>query len=179
LTNSQTLKGFIIRTDFTPVNRKEGRTFLAWPAFVAFLKKTLDEKVPLRFQVKGFSMSPFVRDGDIVTVHPFLPGASPRVGDVVAFLHPETRSLMIHRVIRKTGDFYFIQGDGCLHSDGPASQSDVFGYVSRVERKGKRVYLAIGPERYLIAFLARVGLLSPLLRSLGKLARSVLMRRPA
>jgi hypothetical protein len=58
---------------------------LSGPALVKLLRAVLDKGAPVRFSAKGFSMSPFIKNEDVVTLSP-LQDASPSVGDVIAFL---------------------------------------------------------------------------------------------
>jgi signal peptidase I len=122
----------------------------------------------VRFQAKGFSMSPFIRDGDVVTLSP-LKGYLPRLGDTVAFISPATESLLIHRVIGKRGGSTLIlKGDNLPINDGLVPVMNIVAYVLRVERKGKEASFGLGPERVLIALLNRMRLLPPLLLVLRK-----------
>jgi len=130
---------------------------LSGPALNELLRSVLDKGAPFRFRAKGFSMSPFIKDGDIVTVSR-LSGASPGLGDVVAFLHPGTEKLVIHRIVGKNSKSYIIKGDNMSQGDGPVTEADIMGRVIRVERNGKKVFLGLGPEKFLIAFLTRSGL---------------------
>lgn len=156
------------------VRRVEDST-LSMPVLVELLRAVLDRGAPFRFEAPGFSMSPFVRDGDAITVSP-LSDAAPRLGDVVAFIRPETGKLVVHRVVGKRDGAFLIQGDNAEEADGPVPAANVLGRVTRVERDGKKVYLGQGPERYLIAFLTRWGLLRPLLLSVWPLVRPIVKR---
>ena len=128
-------------------------------ALIELLRDVLGKGAPFRFRTSGFSMFPFIKDGDLVTVSPML-GSSPGLGDVVAFVQPGTRRLAIHRVIGEEGDSYWMRGDNSLQADGFIPKTSILGRVKRVERNGKRVYLGLGPERFLIALLTRRGLVS-------------------
>ncbi len=127
--------------------------------FASLLQTILAKGMPASFTAKGFSMAPFIKDGDVLTVVP-LQGTSPGLGDVVAFLRPETEKLAIHRVVAGKGHFYCIRGDNSFQVDGFIPKTSILGGVKRVERNGKRVYWGLGPERFLIALLTRRGLLS-------------------
>jgi len=140
------------------------------------LKDVLGKGWPCRFQAKGHSMSPFIKDGDVVTISP-LSGNSPGIGDVVAFIHPQNKRLIIHRVIRKGGDAYLLKGENASEADGLVKKENIFGVVRDVERGGKKAFLGLGPERFLIAFLTRKGLLLPLMLPVWKIVRSVLPRK--
>jgi hypothetical protein len=103
-------------------------------------------------------MSPFIKDGDLLTVSPNV-CSSPGIGDVVAFIHKETGRLLIHRVVGKNGESYLTRGDNTLEEDGFTYRANILGHISKVERNGKKVSLGLGPERFLIAYLTRKGLL--------------------
>jgi hypothetical protein len=128
-----------------------------------FLRAVLSRGVPIRFTARGASMHPFIQDGDVVTVSPG-PGRSTRLGEVVAFCHPETEKLVVHRVLARSAGAYLLRGDNTLEADGLVRPAHILGRVTRVERQGRRVRLGRGPERRLLALLARHELLHPLLQ---------------
>jgi len=144
---------------------------LVGEALLELVKDILSKGLECRFQAKGQSMSPFIKDGDIVTIFP-LTSSSPGVGDVVAFNHPENEKLIIHRVVKKRNNDYYVRGDNALEADGIVQTRDILGYVNKVERNGKKVWIGLGPERFLIAFLNRRGLIYPLLSPIRKMIRS-------
>ncbi|MFA4992264.1 MAG: S24/S26 family peptidase, partial [Candidatus Omnitrophota bacterium] len=134
--------------------------------YAGLLGAILTRKAEVRFKANGFSMSPFIKDGDIITVSP-LNDLSPRVGDIVAFNNEKTCKLAVHRIVaRKTGDgvpYFFIKGDNVARGafeGGPLK--NILGRVTRIERRGRRVSAGLGPERRLIAFLSRTRILSVL-----------------
>jgi hypothetical protein len=143
-------------------------------------------------------MSPFIRDGDVITIAPVQPsnwnpdattlsslppGEAPGVrpygiGQVVAFVNPVNQRLVVHRIIGRHESRFVIQGDSLAGlSADMVHREDILGRVVRVERGTKRVWLGLGPERYAIAILSRVGLLLPILLRAGTLAR-FLRKRP-
>jgi hypothetical protein len=92
------------------------------------------------------------------------------MGDVVAFLHPETKLLCIHRVLSCNKGAFLIQGDNSPGKpDGMIPVEAIMGRVTQVERSGRRVRLGLGPERTLIALLSRSGLLAVIRRYAGPL----------
>lgn len=137
-------------------------------ALAELLQDVLRKGLPFTFRASGFSMSPFIKDGDDVTIFP-LNGISPGLGNVVAFIHKGNGMLFIHRVVGKKGNAYLLKGDNATETDGLISGSDILGCVRMVERRGQRVFFGLGPERFLIAYLNRRGLLLPLIEALGKL----------
>jgi ribosomal protein S18 acetylase RimI-like enzyme len=132
---------------------------------------------PLRTMVRGFSMTPFLRDGDVLTIAPLK--GKPRIGEVVAFRHPESGRLAIHRLVLRTKKGWLAWGDNCPEPDGEIVSGDILGRVIRAERGGRRVHSALGRGGALIAFLNRTGVLARfhLLRRLPCRAASFLLRR--
>lgn len=145
---------------------------LTGPALNKLLRAVLDKGIPFRFRAKGFSMAPFIRDGDIVTVSP-LSGSSPGLGDVVAFIHPETKRLIIHRVVGKSLKSYKIKGDNISQGDGPITKEHIMGLVTKVERDGRKVFFGLGPEKFLISFMTGSGFLQRLLPVMWRRVRPI------
>jgi signal peptidase I len=155
---------------------EEGKELLlSGPALIEMLRAVHAKGVPVRFRVRGFSMSPFIRNEDVVTISP-LQDTSPGVGDVIAYVHRGTEKLFIHRVVKKKGETYFPKGDNSSEADESVPRENLLGVVTRVERKGKDVFLGLGPERFLIAFLGRRGLLLPLILPVWKVVRLFIKR---
>ncbi len=131
---------------------------------VGIMQEVLSRGMSFRFRAGGFSMTPFIRDGDIISVSP-LSSLLPGIGDVVAFLHPETKQLCIHRVLYRNNGALMIQGDNLPgNPDGMIPGGAIMGHVTLVERGGRSIRLGIGPERILLALLSRIGLLEVLRR---------------
>lgn len=115
----------------------------------------------LRFQAKGFSMAPFIRDGDILTVSPL--SKKIEIGEVVPYVKPGFDKLIVHRVVGKKGQSFSIKGDNCFYFDGKIPQENLLGWVSRVERGDKDIRFGLGSEKKLIALLSSSKILNFLL----------------
>ncbi|MDD2751749.1 MAG: S24/S26 family peptidase [Candidatus Omnitrophica bacterium] len=148
-----------VNSEFCVVSDEE--LFLSGKALAELMLATLEKKAFFRFQVKGFSMSPFIRDGDVVTISP-LSCAKSVFGKAVAFIHPCAEKLIIHRVIRDLPGHYLIKGDSLFWPDGFIPKKNLLGFVSKIERNGKKIRLGLGKEQFLIVFLSRERIL-PLL----------------
>lgn len=118
------------------------------------IKGMMERGVPLRTIVRGFSMQPFIRDGDILTISP-LDGKEALPGDVVAFVQPESGKLAIHRVISRDNSGLLIRGDNCPRADGTVMPEKILGYVTRIERCGRDVHIGLGFSGILISMLNR------------------------
>jgi signal peptidase I len=157
------------------VSKRGDELLLSGPDLIELLQAVLDKGMPFRFRAKGFSMSPFIKDSDVITVSQ-LSDNSIRSGDVVAFIRPEMKKLIIHRVAGIQGECLHIKGDNIPDTEELIPKANILGRVTKVERNGKKIYLGLGPERFLIAFLTRKGLLFPLLYPLWRMVRPIFRR---
>jgi hypothetical protein len=125
----------------------------------------LRDGLSARLEVTGRSMTPFVQSGDRVTVKPAdADGLS--FGDVVVFA-AGGHALTVHRIVGWSGEAIRSRGDMAGQEDAPVARHEVLGVVTRVERRGKRLRLGLGPERSLIARLSRLGVFARLGRICG------------
>ena len=142
---------------------------LSGKALIELMQAVHAKGLPFRFNAGGHSMAPFIRDGDVICVSP-LASRAPGLGDVAAFIHPETKLLCMHRVLSVNGDSFLIKGDNMPEKpDGRIRREAIMGRVTFVERGGSRVRLGLGPERLLLALLSRCGLLAVIRRYAGPL----------
>jgi hypothetical protein len=157
-----------------PFIQEGGVLYLSNQALLGFLQDIVGRGESFRFQATGFSMSPFIKDGDMVTLSP-LDRPSPRLGEVVAFTPPGGDKLILHRVVGKRGSSFYIKGDSLPQIDLLLPKELILAKVARVDRSGKRVHLGLGPERLLLALFSRPGVLAPIILYLWKI--SLLLRR--
>jgi hypothetical protein len=115
-------------------------------------------------------MSPFIGDGDVVTVAPLESGGL-GIGNVAVFVPLRGGGPVIHRIVGKSDGSYLLKGDNLPESDGLVPPANVLGYIKAVERNGRRISLGLGAEKVFIALLTRTNLLSPLLLPFRKAAR--------
>ncbi len=87
--------------------------------------------------VRGASMFPFIRSGDIVRIEPRA-GIPPRPGEVVLARLAGGRAV-VHRVVRwdEKRQRALLRGDSCLRGDGWVSADAIRGRVSERIRRGK------------------------------------------
>ena len=151
----------------TAETRERGELPLSGASLTELLSSVLAKDKAFRFRAKGWSMSPFVKDGDVITVSP-LRGREPRTGEIVAFLHPKSGRAAVHRVVRAAPGTFLLRGDNSDDAEGPLAAERILGVVTEVVRDGKRVKGVQGRWAPLIAFLSRTG---GLVRGLGLLRR--------
>ena len=154
----------------TPGRNENNELSLSGPAFVELAQSVLKKELPFRFRATGFSMYPFIRDGDIITISP-LRNEALRFGDVVAFVHPKLGNLIIHRIFGRRKNSFHIKGDNVPFSNGFVPRKSIIGRITKVEREGKVVSFGFGIERFLIAFLTRGGCVSAFFASTWRLIR--------
>jgi hypothetical protein len=75
--------------------------------------------------------------------------------------------LVVHRLVDRTSSGWLIQGDNAPSGlDGPVPAGELLARVARVERQGRRVWLGLGLESRVIAYLSRTSRLTPWLARL-------------
>lgn len=121
-------------------------------SFKKLLETVIEKKGELIFKAKGSSMSPFILNGDLVTICPYSDKA-PKLGDIVAFTENVTGNLLIHRILLKKDNFFFIKGDNRLKSNGFIHRNAVMGYVKRVEHKNRNRIIGIEKGNKVVALL--------------------------
>lgn len=100
-------------------------------------------------------MSPFIKDGDILTISPVDRNAV-KTGSVIAFRCMRNNKLVIHRAVARKKGRYLIKGDNCVHADCLTDARNVLGVVAKVERGEKDIRFGIGPGSAVIALLSRI-----------------------
>jgi signal peptidase I len=126
------------------------------------MQSALARGTPFRFRGLGYSMSPFIREGDTVFVSPLL-GQKLRVGQVVAFIQSKSGLLLIHRVVCHKGSHILVQGDNMHRRDADrVSLENILGCVTQVKRNGQSVWFGQGAIGYWISLFSRLELLTPI-----------------
>lgn len=158
--------------DVRPVHliRRSQRLSLSGAALTQILQIVLAKGLSFKFRAKGFSMSPFIKDGDVITISP-LSKASLSCGDVLAFTHSVTKKLIVHRVVSMNGAYLQTKGDNSVAGGEFFLASNILGFVTKVQRNGREVFFGLGHERRLIGFLSKKNLLLPMLSFLWRFIR--------
>jgi signal peptidase len=139
-------------------------------AFVEVVSEVLGRGHSVRFRAKGTSMTPTIREGEVITVVPVQPNGIRR-GEII--LYRSERGVFGHRVVRVTrgraGSVVLLpRGDACQTCDEPVEESAVLGRIVAVERDGESLDLAGWCARTYATARAPV---SRLLRSFRSLLR--------
>ena len=115
----------------------------------------------LRRPVRGFSMAPWIQDGDRMVLAPAAPSEI-RPGDIVQFAAPD--GLRVHRVLAaepgRDGPRFFVAGDASEVPDGLVPAAAILGRVVAVTRDSRTIRLDVPAVRLrarLRAWRARLG----------------------
>ncbi|MCC7430889.1 signal peptidase I [bacterium] len=114
--------------------------------------------------VKGFSMKPFIFDGDKIKIK-FIEAKKIKFGDIVVFKSNE--KLVVHRIIRtieRHDLLYFWEKGDNRRFPTEINENDLVGKVVEIERSGKIVSLISVLERFKGIFFGLVSYFSYLLR---------------
>ena len=131
--------------------------------FAALMATILFRGKQFRFRASGFSMSPTIRDGDVLTVSS--PQHQPlQRGTIVAFLSPSSGTLTVHRIVAQRDGRYLLKGDNIKVPDCWITTANVIGVVNCVEQDGKIVHFSQGWEGVLLACLSKYNILGFSLR---------------
>jgi len=128
--------------------------------FTSIAQEVLGRGRALRFKANGGSMSPFIRNGDVVEVVP-LKGKI-NFGDII-FYHSSYGNSIIHRVIQRGKTSIITKGDSVPSSDQPIFSKQALGRVVAVEKNGWCIRLDRPVVRFLNILLATVSPFSSLI----------------
>jgi signal peptidase I len=163
------------------VKLNEDGISLSSPVIMELIEAVHEKGASFRFQARGFSMTPAIRDNDVITISP-LQDLMPRRGDVVAFRHPERPQMLVHRVLHGETKKYFIKGDNCPEADGWVPAENILGLITRVERRGKARFWPnrAAPSFFSQGYLVFYPLWPPLRRVMARVWRRlkrIILRR--
>ena len=119
----------------------------------AVASEVLERGAAFRFQAKGYSMWPCIINRDAVTLSAYYHRPI-RIGEIIAFFGPGRGRLIVHRVLCKRGDKYLVKGDSLFWSDRLIVRDEIVGYVSYIERCGKRCTFGLNSGRVFVTVLS-------------------------
>ncbi|MBA7682712.1 hypothetical protein ES703_91064 [subsurface metagenome] len=128
--------------------------------FASIAQGVLGRGRALRFKAKGGSMSPFIRNGDVVEAVPVKGRIN--LGDVILY-HSSCGSPVIHRVIQRNKESIITKGDSVPSSDQPVLFRKVLGRVVAVEKNDWCIRLDRPMVRLLNILLALISPFSSLI----------------
>lgn len=137
----------------------------------------IQETGRLLVRAHGDSMYPFIRNGEVLLIHPAA-AESLRIGDVL-FYHRES-SFYAHRLIQKKGSsdeglLLVTHGDSLTYLDAPVSADQLIGKVAAVFRGNKILNLETKNSQRVGFLLSKIGIPYGYLFNLAYTGRSRLM----
>jgi hypothetical protein len=96
------------------------------------LREAFAQGSAVRLTVKGGSMWPFVKAGDVVTLEP-ASGPPFRLGDPL-LVRQEDGVCLLHRVVRREADRVYLAGDHSQQREGPFTPTQVLARAVSVSR---------------------------------------------
>lgn len=132
---------------------------LSSESLIELIRSTLSTGASFRFQVKGSSMTPFIKDSDIVILSP-ISNNSLGLGVCAAFVNPVQEKLVVHRITGKSKTGFIMKGDAIHLSDGSIPQENILGVVTSIERDKRLIRFGLGSEKSVIALLSRLRVLT-------------------
>lgn len=110
--------------------------------YVSLLKELTHQGKEVSLLISGNSMFPFlIHQRDYICFR--RPDRKLRKGDMV-FYQRKNGQYIMHRICGVKPDGYYMVGDAQQLIEGPIQESQIFGLVTKVKRKGKW----IGPENF-------------------------------
>lgn len=123
-----------------------------------FFKETLENSYDLQVKTLGYSMFPFIKYGDSITISSLKD--SPKIGDLILFKKKE--KLILHRLIKikyNSGPVFITKGDSSFNYDEPIIESEILGKAIEIKRKGKLINLESKKYRIINYFLSKISFL--------------------
>lgn len=139
-------------------SNKSSELIISNENLINLLLDTINKGNRFRFKAEGYSMSPFIKTNDVLTISPIK--KKPGIGDIVAVKHSNNKRLVIHRIVGRKNSSFLIKGDNNENSfDGYFPEKDLIGIVTEIKRKNKIIKNYIHPVNYIIALMSRTNIL--------------------
>lgn len=136
--------------------------------FFALAEEQLAAGQRVKMSLRGTSMLPTLREEDVLTLEPL--AGEPQVGDVLLFRHGGGH--IVHRLVKRDGDIYVMQGDNCYGTETVARR-DIVARVVEVTRPDGKVMATESQEWQRVSrrSLCRKGIKNFVIRWLGRKGR--------
>ena len=109
----------------------------------------------LKIQCLGYSMSPFIKDRNRVTIKPLEKDLPLKFGDIVAIAVHDRKKILVHRIIKVAVPKYLIKGDNNTGADGWFDKKDILGVVENIDMKSGFAYSPKRWQSIIIALASR------------------------
>ena len=140
----------------------------------ARIRERLLAKGRVCLRVRGSSMLPWVRPGDVAIIRRGSADVA-RCGDMVLFQRDSR--LFVHRLIEKRGEYpgerFLVKGDAHPQPDGRMGSEEILGRVVRIYRGGRRIDLDSPRQLALGVLISRISARLPIWYVLTRAAANV------
>ncbi|MBI5217554.1 MAG: signal peptidase I [Bacteroidia bacterium] len=106
----------------------------------------------VRVTLKGTSMYPYLKIGDIALVNG-IQAKDSMTGDIIVFRFG--KNYLAHRLIKKGESYLLTKGDSCRVFDQPVPVKDLIGKITRLERKGNIINMESKSRKLMNLVLAK------------------------
>jgi hypothetical protein len=127
-------------------------------ALADIVQDLLARGASVQMVARGGSMSPWIRDGDFLTILPRTTGQEPRRGDVVAFRRRGGERLVVHRLVSRAPEGWIARGDRCDAPDGFIADAALLGTVDQAKCGARRRLLPQGFLGLILSSASRLAL---------------------
>lgn len=135
--------------------------------YLTMVRELVEQGKEVSVLVSGGSMTPFLGDKRD-TIYVSKPERELKKGDMV-FYQRSSGQFVMHRICKVKEDGFYIIGDAQQVIEGPVKREQIFGIITKVQRKGRW----IGPGDFWWEFFEKVWVnmipLRPLFRKLNSL----------
>jgi signal peptidase I len=108
------------------------------------------------FKIKGTSMRPFFKTGDMFIVKRTTAG-NLKIGDIISYYSEQNKSEVCHRLIKKMrkadGYLLYVRGDACFNPVEQIEEGASLGKVIAVVRNERIVDLTRAHQRFINRFM--------------------------
>lgn len=122
----------------------------------------LKNSIPVKAQIFGSSMLPFIRSGDYLVIQP-IAREGLRIGDILAYSHDNKMPIVCHRLVKIENSKLIIKGDTRIRGQERILFDDLLGKVIAIERGSKKIDLETRFQKALAVKLAWISLSAPAL----------------
>ncbi|MDA3790348.1 MAG: hypothetical protein PF503_17875 [Desulfobacula sp.] len=128
----------------------------------------------IKFKGHGVSMTPFIKNGNTLTIKLLNNKYKVRTGDIVAVKQIDKKKILVHRIIKAKEESYLIKGDNKALSDGWFPREAIIGIITEIKRaSGKRIYYGRW-FNLMIAWVSKTNILNGIILPLGRLVKQII-----
>jgi len=130
----------------------------------------------IKFSGFGISMTPFIRNGDTLTIKLLQKDDNVKTGNIVIVQDRGGKKLFVHRIVQSKKRAYLLKGDNKLQPDGWFSRDMILGRIDKLTRGSKTNIPVKHWQSVVIAFFSKAGILNSTILPFGRWVKRKLGR---